>query len=128
AASTTILSGGLQVVEGLASGTTVLGGGEMVVSSGGVTDGATIDSGGTLVVLSGGIDGGDPALNMGDSIVMNAIPTTVRGGGTEILMGTATSATLDSGAVMIGSSGGGAEVHPGNQRAAAGARGGGERS
>jgi autotransporter passenger strand-loop-strand repeat protein len=93
-------------VDGVASGTTVLGGSEMVVSSGGVADATTIDSGGTLVVLSGGIDGGDPALNEGDSIVMYANPTTVSSGGTEILMGTSTSATLDGGAVMVVSSGG----------------------
>jgi len=84
----------------------VLGGGKMLVSSGGVTDGATIDSGGTLLVLSGGIDGGDPALNEGASIVTVANPTTVSSGGTEILMGASTSATLEGGATMVVSSGG----------------------
>jgi autotransporter passenger strand-loop-strand repeat protein len=105
AVSATILSGGLQVVDGVASAA-MLAGGEMIVSSGGVTDGAVVGSGGTLVVLSGGIDGGDPALNIGASIVEISIPTTVGSGGTEILMGTGTGDILDTGASMIVSSGG----------------------
>src|SRR5262249_18394822 len=86
AGSATILSGGLQVVDGVASAA-MLAGGEMIVSSGGVTEGAVVGSGGTLVVLSGRIDGGDPALNIGASIVQISIPTTVESGGTEFLMG-----------------------------------------
>jgi autotransporter passenger strand-loop-strand repeat protein len=38
AVSTTVLGGGVEIVDGVASSTTVLNGGEMVVSSAGVTD------------------------------------------------------------------------------------------
>src|SRR5579871_997627 len=111
---TTVLSGGLDVVEGVASGA-LISGGEMVVSSGGMVFGTTVGSGGTLIVLSGATDGGfvftDVAFSGGVPYVPNGLAgitgyTTVSGG-TEILMGTATSDTVEAGGTLVvsGSSG-----------------------
>src|SRR5262249_59662550 len=76
---------------------------EMVVSSGGIVIGTTVDSGGTLVVMSGAQDSG--VAYVADTYLSSAV-TTVGNGGTEIVLGFSNQVALDSGGLVVVSSGG----------------------
>jgi autotransporter passenger strand-loop-strand repeat protein len=107
AIGTTVLSGGVAIVAGVASAAVVLDGGTMEVSSGGVVDSTTVGSGGTLVVLQGGLDGGPDAV-LTDTGMYPTDSTTVSSGGEEIVLGFSSAVTIDSGGLVVVSSGGAA--------------------
>ncbi|WP_228874609.1 autotransporter outer membrane beta-barrel domain-containing protein [Paraburkholderia saeva] len=81
-------SGGSQNIAGTASGTTVNAGGKQFVSSGGATTGVSVASGGTQTIMAGASDQ----------------LATVQGGGTQLVSGTVTSATV-SGKETVSSGG-----------------------
>jgi autotransporter passenger strand-loop-strand repeat protein len=70
--------------------------------------GTAVGSGGTLVVLQGGLDA-DPATVVPEAGIYRMHlpdPTTVSNGGEEIVLGSSTQVTLDSGGLVVVSSGG----------------------
>jgi len=83
---TTVMSGGIQNVDGTAVGNTISSGGYQIVFSGASAVSTTIDSGGFEVVVSGGvttsatISGGYVELGGGDGVASGGIITFVSGG------------------------------------------------
>jgi autotransporter passenger strand-loop-strand repeat protein len=86
------------------SGTTVLAGGEEIVASSGFASGTVVSSGGTLVVPQGGLDENpDAGFGVGGEYLSAA--TTVSSGGEEIVLGYSSAVMIDSGGLVVVSSG-----------------------
>ena len=92
-----VLSGGLQEVHTAASGTTVLSGGETIVSATGIATSGVIASGGVEYVATSGIDSGATVAFGGEQVVFGGTLGAVLSGGLQEVHTVARDTTVSSG-------------------------------
>jgi autotransporter passenger strand-loop-strand repeat protein len=108
----TMLSGGLEQVNGLASSTQVGSGGTQEILGGGVESGSVVSSGGLLSVYSGGTGNGNTYALSGGHIVVSSSglltgnPNIVAGGELTVLSGGAARGGFAAGGTIVVSGGG----------------------
>jgi autotransporter passenger strand-loop-strand repeat protein len=105
ASATTVESGGLLTInaDGSTVDSTILGGGEILVSSGGVAEGVMVSSGGTMVSIYGEISNTTIfAGGLVDQFVGSGTDTTLSGGHLLVLNGAVTSmVTVEAGGLAL---------------------------